>query len=138
MGAPENTRVDFFQKPVFDLGTAKTLCNQSSYTISTQLNNPSFNHLWSTSQTTSSITINQSGVYSVTVASPCGIVSDDVQVDFLITPQHFSLGNDVISCEPRIIELKPYDSSKGFKYQWQDGSTSESFFVKDFGKYWVT
>jgi hypothetical protein len=132
------TRVDFFQKPVFDLGQDKILCDQTSYTISTQLGNPTFNHLWNTSQTTSSITVNQSGNYSVTVANPCGIVRDNVQIDLLQTPRPFSLGLDVEWCEPKIVSLKPYTNSSGFLYTWQDGSTNDSFQISDFGRFWVT
>jgi hypothetical protein len=136
--ATDQTRVDFFQKPVFDLGQDKILCDQTSYTISTQLGNPTFNHLWNTSQTTSSITVNQSGNYSVTVANPCGIVRDNVQIDLLQTPRPFSLGLDVEWCEPKIVSLKPYTNSSGFLYTWQDGSTNDSFQISDFGRFWVT
>jgi hypothetical protein len=134
----DQTRVDFFQKPVFDLGQDKILCDQTSYTISTQLGNPTFNHLWNTSQTTSSITVNQSGNYSVTVANPCGIVRDNVQIDLLQTPRPFSLGLDVEWCEPKNVNLKPYTNSSGFLYTWQDGSTNDSFQISDFGRFWVT
>ncbi|MBI3220923.1 MAG: LamG domain-containing protein [Bacteroidetes bacterium] len=133
----DQARVDFYQKPVFDLGAAKIICDQPSFTISTQLNDPNLNYLWNTGQNTPYIVVSQSGNYSVTVASPCGIVTDNVQVDILRTPQPFSFGQDVQSCEPNSITLKPYKDPLGFNYKWQDGSTNDSYFVTDFGKYWV-
>lgn len=133
----DQTRIDFYQKPVFDLGPAKIICDQPNYTISTQLNNLNFNYLWSTGQNTPYIVVNQSGNYAVTVASACGIVTDEVQVDILKTPQPFSFGLDTQSCELNKTTLKPYKDPLGFNYLWQDGSTNDSFSVADFGKYWV-
>jgi CHU_C Type IX secretion signal domain len=42
------------------------------------------------------------------------------------------------SCDPSQMILKPYSDPLGFNYEWQDGSTNDSFFVSDFGKYWVS
>ncbi|MFM8913341.1 MAG: gliding motility-associated C-terminal domain-containing protein [Flammeovirgaceae bacterium] len=136
--ATDQVRVDFSQKPVFDLGAAVTLCDQSTYTLSSRLNSSTFRFLWSNGSTNPSIVVDRSGKYSVSVASICGVVTDEVQVDFLRTPRPFSLGDDEESCETPRVDLKPYGDASGFNYQWQDGSVSDFFRVTDFGKFWVS
>jgi hypothetical protein len=138
----DKIRIDFHQTPTIDLGQDKIFCDQTSYTISTQLNTPSFNFFWNTSQTAPSILVNQSGIYSVTVASPCGTATDKVQVDFIQSPPPFSFGADIESCDVESINLRPFENSlsnlSGLTFKWQDGSDKDNFQVVDFGKYWLS
>ncbi|MFM7850649.1 MAG: hypothetical protein ACKO96_01720, partial [Flammeovirgaceae bacterium] len=70
----------------FDLGPDKVVCDQPNFVLSTMLNEPSFIYLWNTGEKTPFITVTQSGLYSVTVTSPCGNRSDQVRVDFFQKP----------------------------------------------------
>ncbi len=81
----------------FDLGPDKILCDQPSFVLSTQLNDPALTYLWNTGASTSSITVTQSGVYSVKVTGPCGSSTDQVRVDFFKKPV-FDLGSDKALC----------------------------------------
>ncbi|NOS92865.1 MAG: hypothetical protein HOP30_13155 [Cyclobacteriaceae bacterium] len=77
----DQIRVDFYQKPVFDLGSDKILCSQSNLNLTTNLNDPTYSYLWSTGETTSNITVSQPGdfgKYWVKVKNNCGEAIDTV------------------------------------------------------------
>ncbi|HTH55594.1 MAG TPA: LamG-like jellyroll fold domain-containing protein [Cyclobacteriaceae bacterium] len=121
-----------------NLGADKLLCNQSSVTLSSGITDPQVSILWSTGQTTSSIDVSQSGLYSVTVSGFCGGKSDSVTVSFEKDPPSISLGEDQTACEFIPITLSPLPNTSGYIVTWQDGSTGSNFKATDFGKYWVT
>lgn len=122
----------------FELGPDQVLCDKSSYQISTGITDPQFTFQWNKGQTTSSIKVSQSGLYSVKVFGPCGVSKDSVIVNFLSKPAPVSLGGDKQFCVFNPINLKPFQNSSGFDIKWQDGTSNDSFEVKEFGKYWVT
>lgn len=122
----------------FDLGPDRLLCDQNSYEISTQITDPQVTFLWNNSLTTSSITINQSGKYWVSVSGPCGVTKDSVTIDFSGPPQQISLGEDRMLCEQGSYEISTGTTDPQLTYRWQDSSTDSRYTVKEFGKYWVS
>ncbi|HEV8515192.1 MAG TPA: LamG-like jellyroll fold domain-containing protein, partial [Cyclobacteriaceae bacterium] len=125
------------QVAVFDLGTDKIICNQSSAKLSTGITDPAFSILWNTGQTTSSIDVSQSGKYVAKVSGLCGVVKDSVSILFESTPPTISLGDDQSFCVFEPITLSPLANSSGYEFTWQDNSHGANFYVRDFGKYWV-
>ncbi|HEX6893332.1 MAG TPA: gliding motility-associated C-terminal domain-containing protein, partial [Chryseolinea sp.] len=122
-----------------DIGLDKIICDQSSQSLESgiqDLREKSF--LWSTGQSTSSIEVNKSGIYHLSVTTVCGIDRDTVNILFLKKPTPFDLGQDEELCVLPSKILKPYDAKGEFEYKWQDGSTLESMTIKDFGVYWLT
>lgn len=91
---------------------------------------------WNTGAQTSSITVNQPGLYWVEMTNYCGTVTDTVYVreDHPIPP--FSLGNDTIFCSGTLWLDPGY--IPGVQYQWQNGYQSRLHMVTKSGKYWVT
>ena len=63
------------------------LCPGESVTLTVDNPMPDLTYNWSTNETTKSIVVNSSGIYSVSVNSQCGSASStSVQVDMLVAP----------------------------------------------------
>lgn len=97
---------------------------------------PGLTHLWSTGETTSSITVNSFGTYWVEITTPCNtILSDTITISGFSTPI-LDLGNDTATCAPPTVVL---DAGPGFmQYLWSDGSTSPTFTAHGWGTFWVS
>jgi len=99
---------------------------------------PGTNYLWSNNSTTSSITANTSGSYSVTVTHPsgCTSVSAPVQVTVMNNPQATISSNGATSiCNGNPSTLI---SSTGATRLWSNGATTASITVNTPGTYSVT
>jgi gliding motility-associated-like protein len=121
-----------------DLGDDRVLCHRTAYTLTSNINTLNKTVLWSTGETTSSIDIQQTGIYSLQVSSSCAIERDTISVKFLENPPSFSLGADDSLCFFKPTVLKPYIDSPEVEFEWQDGSKANTFTMQDFGLYWVT
>ena len=119
-----------------DLGTDKLLCDQSSYTINSGVDVSIYPLMWSTGETTSSITVNQSGIYTVK-SLDCNRIADTVGVFFLQRPEPANLGDDISACVFSPKELRPTKDTVNYEFVWQDGSHKAVYHPKDFGTYWV-
>lgn len=72
--------------PEVDLGADAQLCaSQLPYTLNAGTTNIT-SWLWSTGQTTSSISVSDYGAYYVTVTNECGIASDTIELTQLLIP----------------------------------------------------
>ncbi len=129
--------IDFKEKPapVF-LGSDKTFCDQPSYQISTGVTDPQFTFLWNTGQNTSSISVNQSGLYSVKVVGLCGVASDTIALNFEEKPI-ISLGEDKILCDQLSHQISTGITSSQYTIQWNTGQTTSSILVGANGLYSV-
>ncbi|MBI1286798.1 MAG: T9SS type A sorting domain-containing protein [Flavobacteriales bacterium] len=93
--------------------------------------------LWSTNETTTSITVTQTGTYSVTFTDGLGCQStDNVQVTFGAGSVQVNLGADTSLCDGETITL---DAGSGFaSYEWSTSETSQTLQVDQPGDYSVT
>lgn len=122
-----------------DFGPDVQLCDQSSHNISIGIDPSGKDIRWSTGESTETLTVNTSGTYSVTVRQGCLLDRDTIEIQFLITPQLFSFGQDELLCEFSTRVLKPYETTHdSYLFTWQDGSHSTEYTVTDFGKFWVS
>lgn len=98
--------VNLIIEPAFtvDLGRDRAICAEDSYTIVpvvTPMPDEELSYLWSTGETTPTIEVTESGVYSVTVSiegffGPCG-TTDEVEITINDNPI-VDLGGDVETC----------------------------------------
>jgi gliding motility-associated-like protein len=100
------------------------------------------NYQWSTGDTTSSILINQPGVYWVTIKNPTGCVYTDTVHAYTINPLNYNILKDTTVCLYRASNhsttyMVNATVSGALSYQWFDGTTDP---VKSFtlsGAYWI-
>ncbi len=96
-------------------------------------------YLWSTGEVTPSITVRDSGKYSVVVTNANGCVgnSDTITVKVLPTPTPKLTANGSTSiCAGTSVQIS---APAGYtKYLWSTGAVTPSITVKDSGNYWVT
>lgn len=115
------------------LGNDTMLCMYDEITLG-----PDFgiydSYLWSTGDTSSTITVSQPGTYTLQVTSECGSASDQIVVGQWPYPDP-NLGPDLNLCFGESTTLEP---TFGFSsYKWQDNSSLPFFTVFEAGLYYV-
>jgi methionine-rich copper-binding protein CopC len=92
---------------------------------------------WNTGATTSTISVNQSGTYSVVVSYADGCQSSaQHRVRSLPAFAPFSLGADTTLCEGTALLLRPLaSSSPAVTYRWSTGATTPTLLVQQAGTY---
>jgi gliding motility-associated-like protein len=90
-------------------------------------------YLWSTGDTTSTISVSEPGTYTLTVESGCGMATDQITIGNWPYPDP-GLGPDLNLCFGQSTLLEP---TFGFSsYTWQDNSTLPFYTVTQSGVYW--
>lgn len=125
-------------QPVITANGPTTFCLGGSVILSATPGFPSY--LWSNGMTTQSITVTQSGIYSVTVAdnSGCGSLPSNeitVVVNQAITPTITANGPTTF-CNGDNVTLTASDGYSS--YQWSNGAVTQSIIVTQTGNYFVT
>lgn len=93
-------------------------------------------YTWQDNSSSASYTISTSGIYSLTLSTPCGDVEDQITVVSLDPPEPIDLGADITLCPTEELALT-FDPTLG-DFVWQDGSTNPNFTVIEPGTYAVT
>ena len=95
---------------------------------------------WSTGETSQSIDVTTSGVYTVTVTNPLGCSSiASLPIGFLPTPSaEIELDGNPILCEGDEVILTVTGLPFGNDYEWSTGEATQSITVTDAGTYSVT
>lgn len=114
-----------------NLGTDRQVCIGDSVRLDAGPGKTAY--LWSTGDTTQRITIFQPGQYWVEVFSGADCsATDTINVGYYEPPINLG-GRDTI-CEGTSLLLAPPGV---FLYEWQDGTTGNTFLVEEAGLYWV-
>ncbi len=139
--ATDNIQVTFDNISQFHLPDDATVCAGENFVIdaSSTISNSSTTYLWSSGGTAKSITVNSTGLYSVTATNQCGSVFDVIQVTFDNINQ-FRLPDDATICtgDHFVIDASTTISSSSATYLWSNGSTAKSIIVNSTGLYSVT
>lgn len=115
------------------LGNDTMLCQGDAITLSPDIGNFD-SYLWSTGDTTSSITVSQPGTYTLQVTSECGDATDQITVGQWPEPDP-ALGEDLNLCYGQSTTL---EATFGYSsYVWQDNSTLPFYTVTQAGLYYV-
>ena len=123
-------------KPDISYSGDTELCEGEEIELSTAVMS---SYLWSTGQTTQSITVNTSGSYNVIVTDDNSCqspVSDDISVTVISNPlkPSVTINGDTEFCEGESVELI---SESGDSYLWSNGATTASITVAEAGEYSV-
>lgn len=100
--------------PVVSLGNDASICSPSQLTL--HAGNTGSAYLWNNQSTGESITVTNSGTYSVTVSNVCGSGIDSIHVDVLPSPAQVKTGNEQ-RCGPGTLML---GANNGIQYHWYD------------------
>tara|TARA_R110002124_G_scaffold120895_7_gene279153 strand:+ start:63864 stop:65909 length:2046 start_codon:yes stop_codon:yes gene_type:complete len=107
---------------VVDLGGDQIFCDQESYDITAQVTGgsgtPTF--LWNTGETTQTITVTESGTYSVDVDIDGCVLTESVEIILEDSPI-IELGDDIETCfeEPIVLDATPSNFNAGdATYVW--------------------
>ncbi|CAN5880459.1 hypothetical protein BH11BAC7_BH11BAC7_14820 [soil metagenome] len=115
-----------------DLGSDTTLCAGTPLIL--DAGNPGSDFLWNTGDTTQTIPVTISGIYSV--VSTIGICSqtDTIDVTFLPAPV-VDLGNDTVICPNQSVSLDA--GNPGFTYLWSTGEQTQTIIASGTATYSV-
>src|SRR5690606_10493411 len=123
-------------EPEVKLGPAFISCAQTSITL--DAGNPGATYLWQPGgQTTQTITVNTSGVYSVLVTAG-GCTATGAKNVSIFGMEEFSLGPDITACEGETVTLDFQDNVPPFTtLYWNDSINGRQMKVTKSGKYWL-
>jgi large repetitive protein len=121
--------------PTISAGGPTTFCQGGSVVLTAS---PAVSYLWSTGATSQSITVSQTGSYSVTVTDINGCSGTSaptpVTVNPLPTPTAIASGPTTF-CAGGSVTLT---ASSGVTWLWNTGAVTQSIVVSTTGNYWVT
>ena len=121
--------------PTITANGSTTFCTGDSVTLSS---NQATGNLWSTNETTQSITVMTSGSYDVTYtdANGCSATSNTTTVSVSNAPAPtITIQGNTALCPGETVTLT---SSAGNSYLWSNGPTTQSITVSTAGTYFVT
>jgi len=117
----------------FDLGADIEICDGEEATLDTGF--PDAQHEWNTTEDTSSITVSEEQLYTVTVTSDLGCsIEDDIYVTVLELPE-VDLGEDQNLCVGDSYNLNA--GNGGVSYEWSTAQASQVITVLETDTYSV-
>ena len=129
-----NVDVFWYSYPVTDLGAEQTICGGNSINLVGEDSFSNFDYIWSTSETTTTITVSTPNTYSVTITNKnanCQIIEEVIVNE----GGNLELGSDIEFCgsNPQIIDAGIADA-----YEWNTGSINSTISPTTSGNYTVT
>jgi hypothetical protein len=119
------------ETPFVFLGNDTTICDSGTLNAGSWMG-----YQWNTGAMTSTLQVDSSGLYSVTVTDANGFEGiDEIQVT-IINTQQIQLGNDTLLCPGQVLNL--YAGAPAVGYQWSNGATTSQISVQNSGNYAVT
>lgn len=118
--------------PVVNLGADTAICADKSIQLNAAYNGATYE--WNTGATTSSITVNTAGTYSVINTLNGCIARDTINVAVTPVPV-IELGNDTTICSYNTLQLDA--AYAGATYAWNTGATTASITVNTTAQYSV-
>ena len=119
---------------LFSIGPDTTVCSDTL--ILGEGLNPASSYVWSTGDSTRTITVRTTGYYWVENINKCHTTRDSIYVEFKSPYAPINLGNDTILCPKQGFLLgdlnSPYDT-----FDWSDGSSDKTLQVTTAGSYWL-
>ena len=127
----DTININFIQYPIIDLPSDSVFCVNN--TIVLDAGSGATHYIWSTGDTTQTISVNSEGLYYVSVANKKCITTDSTK---LILKQFNAWLPSYSLCEYDEFLLDA--SIKGGVYVWSTGDTSQVINIEKSGDYWVT
>ncbi len=132
--ASDTVQVTILPVPQVDLGPDPTLCSGETATF--DASSPGATYAWSTGDDTPTISVSQSGTYSVIVTNAVGCSTSDEVTVFTVDADAVDLGPDVSLCQGESLTLDA--TLPGSSYLWNTGAVTPTITAVSSGSYWVT
>lgn len=138
----DDVTVSLFNDFEVDLGGDQELCDVSSYEITAEVTGVDPNDaefLWNTGETTQSITVTESGTYTVEVTAENCTITKSVIILLSDTPV-IDLGEDQELCDVANYEITAeliVGDPEEATFLWNTGETTQSITVNEAGTYTV-
>ena len=131
---PVNVEVFTNPTPTISLSGPSAFCDGDSIVLTASGADA---YVWSTGDTTQSITVTASGDYSVQITDEngCSGESADVTITVYQNPQPEITATDTVACDGEVVTLT---SSQADGYMWNTGANSQQIAVTQSGMYTVT
>lgn len=121
--------------PNIELGNDTAICPNIALTLSAADQGlPAY--IWSTGDSIASITVRDSGRYTLTVFDGTCFALDSIIVGLKPVPPPLELEAPATICKGQTIQLSAYDDNYSY-YQWQNGAATAEISVDSSGTYWV-
>ncbi len=111
-----------------------TGCNFPAVLDASDPNNVNVSYLWSTGETTPTISVNTIGEYKVQIFNACDTIRDSVTIEDLLTQTTLTAPT---SCDFPITLDASHPSNTGVSYLWSTGETTETIDINANGEYKV-
>lgn len=119
--------------PAVNLGPDLDFCDSTGIVL--DAGNPGSTYVWSTTETTQTITVNASGTFIVEASIGSCMDTDTVNVNLETTPA-LNLGSGGVYCDQTSLTL---DAGAGAgSYAWSTNETTQSITVNSSGTYFVS
>ncbi len=128
----ESDSIQVLYEPVLALGPDTSICEGSSFTLSSPM--PGIAYNWSNGSTAASISPSTGGVYALTLTTQFCVQTDSMTLTVLPVPQ-VDLGPDSLLCEGESITLDA--GNPGAAYTWSNGAATQQLLVVSTGNYVV-
>jgi gliding motility-associated-like protein len=125
--------IAYITAPTVNLGPDTSLCSGADLIL--DANTAGVTYLWQDNSTNATFSVNQTGLYYVTVTNACGSFTDSINVDFNALFD-IDLGNDTILCEGQTMILSTNVPNSATI--WQDNSVGANYLVSQSGVYSAT
>ena len=119
-----------------NLGPDTTICNAQNYLLTAPDGPPGTTYSWQDGSGSPQFTVEENGLYSLTVQVSTCLARDTVLIEFLTLPE-INLGPDQDLCRGQDLALDADLMVSGASYLWQDGSTDAQFVADAAGLYVV-
>lgn len=127
----DTLQVNYIPYPVINLPASILICPNDSVILNG--GSPATDYLWSTGDTTQFLTVNSSGVYTVTASNFQCSRTDSVNATLLVLPV---LIDDTALCAGQTISLNAFYA--GATYLWSTGAVTPVITAASPGAYWAT
>jgi len=110
--------------PQVDLPASFSLCQSDTLIIDPGISGVQF--LWNNGSVSSTLSVTNPGVYSLTISNSCGTDADTIQIIDAGSIPAVDLGQDIALCAGEVSLIQPVSSGVN-SWLWQDGSSSPTY-----------
>jgi len=130
----DTIRVNLKEQPVVDLGADTVLCDGAVKML--QANNSGASYTWQDGSSNPVFQVDQPGIYSVAIDLNGCRASDTISIQYQHLPV-VSMDKETNLCKGQQLVLSPTINNAS-DYEWQDGTTTLTYMVKDTGLYTIS